>query len=64
LERLYDVIAKGTIGGGCTLHGCRIGFVPRRDGDFGEETLAIMPENVPQRAKGGKKRASAQKPTE
>jgi tRNA(Ile)-lysidine synthase len=64
LERLYDSIAKGTIGGGCTLHGCRIAFVPKRDGAVGEGTLKIVPENVPQRAKGGKKRASAQKPTE
>jgi tRNA(Ile)-lysidine synthase len=64
LERLYDGIAEGTIGGGCTLHGCRIAFVPKRDGAFGEGTLAIVPENVPQRAKGGKKRASAQKSTE
>ena len=64
LERLYDGIAEGTIGGGCTLHGCRIAFVPKRDGAFGEGTLAIVPENVPQRAKGGKKRASAQKPAE
>jgi len=59
LERLYDAIAEGTIGGGCTLHGCRIAFVPKRDGAFGEGTLAIVPENVPQRAKGGKKRAWA-----
>jgi len=64
LERLYDGIAEGTIGRGCTLHGCRIALVPRRDGAFGEGTLAIVPENVPQRAKGGKKRAAAQKPTE
>jgi len=64
LERLYDVIAQGTIGGGCTLHGCRIAFVPKKDGAFGAGTLAIVPENVPQRAKGGKKRAFAQKSTE
>jgi tRNA(Ile)-lysidine synthase len=63
LERLYDGIAQGTIGGGCTLHGCRIAFVPKKDGAFGEGTLSIEPENVPRRAKGGKKRASAQKPT-
>jgi len=64
LERLYDGIANGTIGGGCTLHGCRIVFVPKTDGAFGAGTLAIVPENVPQRPKGGRKRASAQKPTE
>jgi len=64
LERLYDEIAKGTIGRGCTLHGCRIALVPKRDGVFGQGTLGIVPENVPHRAKGGKKRASAQKLTE
>jgi tRNA(Ile)-lysidine synthase len=63
LERLYDGIAESAIGGGSTLHGCRIFFVPKKDGAFGEGTLAIVPENVPQHAKGGRKRTSARKPT-
>jgi tRNA(Ile)-lysidine synthase len=62
LERLYDGIAGAAIGGGWTLHGCRIAFVPKQDGAFGKGTLAIVPENVPQRAKGGKKRAPDRKP--
>ena len=53
LERLYDRIVARAIGGGCTLHGCRISFVPARDGALEDGTLAIVPENLPQ---GGKKR--------
>jgi tRNA(Ile)-lysidine synthase len=44
LERLYDRLATGGLGGGCTLHGCRIGFVPAKGGAFGPGTLSIAPE--------------------
>ncbi|MGZ6021056.1 MAG: tRNA lysidine(34) synthetase TilS [Rhizomicrobium sp.] len=56
LERLFDQLAAGSIGGGCTLHGCRLYFVPKKDGAFGAETLAIVPENVPHRPKSTKSR--------
>ena len=59
LERLYDRIAAGSIGGGCTLHGCRLFFVPKEDGDLAAGFFAIVPENVPQRGKSGKKRGRA-----
>lgn len=44
LERLYDRLATGSLGGGCTLHGCRIGFVPAKGGAFGPGTVAITAE--------------------
>ena len=56
LERLYDRIAASAIGGGCTLHGCRLFIVPSADGALAGETLAIVPENGPLRGKSGKKR--------
>ncbi|MEI9888666.1 MAG: tRNA lysidine(34) synthetase TilS [Rhizomicrobium sp.] len=44
LERLYDRIAAGALGGGCTLHGCRIAPAPRKTGAFGPGTLVLAPE--------------------
>ncbi len=59
LERLFDRIDSGSIGGGCTLHGCRLFLVPKQDGAFGAGTLAIAPENVPQARKSSKYRRNA-----
>jgi tRNA(Ile)-lysidine synthase len=49
LERLFDRLRQGTLGGGATLHGCRIAPVPARKGVFGPGTLAIAPETAPRR---------------
>lgn len=54
LERLFDRMASGSIGGGCTLHGCRLFVVPKQDGAFGAGTLAIVPENVARARKNSK----------
>jgi tRNA(Ile)-lysidine synthase len=59
LERLFDRLAAGNIGGGCTLHGCRLFVVPKKEGAFGAGTLAIVPENVPQGGKRTKSRLNA-----
>jgi tRNA(Ile)-lysidine synthase len=45
LERLYDRLAGSTLGGGVTLHGCRIGPAPRRLQAFGPNTLVIARES-------------------
>jgi tRNA(Ile)-lysidine synthase len=42
LERLFDRL--GAIGGGATLHGCRITTAPSRTGSFGPGTLVITRE--------------------
>lgn len=42
LERLFDKIAQGKLGAGCTLHGCRIAPAPRAV--FGKQSLAIRRE--------------------
>ncbi|MBI3678499.1 MAG: tRNA lysidine(34) synthetase TilS [Proteobacteria bacterium] len=44
LERLFDSILAGTLGGGATLHGCRIGPAPREEAVFGSATLTIARE--------------------
>ena len=54
LERLFDRLANETLGGGCTLHGCRVYFVPKKDRAFGPGSLAIVPENVPHASKRAK----------
>jgi tRNA(Ile)-lysidine synthase len=59
LERLFDRLATDSIGGGSTLHGCRVFFVPKKDGAFDGKSLAIVPENTPRRANGPKSRAPA-----
>ncbi len=51
LERLYDRLAAGTLGGGCTLHGCKIALVPGRRGVFGPGTLSLAAEIKPSRGK-------------
>ena len=45
LERLFDQIAGGTLGGGATLHGCHIRPAARAERDFGSFRLAVVPEN-------------------
>ena len=59
LERLYDRIVARSIGGGCTLHGCRLFFVPAKDGALADGTLAIVPENLPQGGKSAKRKNTA-----
>lgn len=44
LERLFDSIGEGSLGGGATLHGCRVGPAPRRMALFGTGTILIAPE--------------------
>jgi tRNA(Ile)-lysidine synthase len=44
LERLYDRLATGGLGGGATLHGCRLSAVPARRGIFGAGTFLLTPE--------------------
>ena len=45
LERLFDRLAGGSLGGGATLHGCRIAPAPRRLQQFGPKTLVILAES-------------------
>jgi tRNA(Ile)-lysidine synthase len=45
LERLFDRLAGGALGGGATLHGCRIAPAPRRWQAFGPKTLVITRES-------------------
>jgi tRNA(Ile)-lysidine synthase len=45
LERLFDRLGTGTLGGGATLHGCRIGPARRREQVFGPGTLVLRPES-------------------
>jgi tRNA(Ile)-lysidine synthase len=46
LERLFDSIRDGTLGGGATLHGCIVAPAPRATSAFGTGTLAVMPEKA------------------
>jgi len=50
LERLLDRVAASALGGGATLHGCRISPAPRRLQAFGPKTLVIACENSRRRA--------------
>jgi len=56
LERLFDRLDAKSIGGGVTLHGCRVFFVPKKDGAFGGKTVAIVPESAPRSADKAKSR--------
>jgi tRNA(Ile)-lysidine synthase len=49
LERLFDALRDGTLGGGATLHGCRL--VPSRRGAFGPGTVLVSPETGRRRDK-------------
>ncbi|MGN6147009.1 MAG: tRNA lysidine(34) synthetase TilS [Rhizomicrobium sp.] len=44
LERLFDAIRDGSLGGGATLHGCIVAPAARNAWAFGTGTLAITPE--------------------
>jgi tRNA(Ile)-lysidine synthase len=45
LERVFDALAAGKLGGGRTLHGCRIAPAPRRNAHFGPGTVLIRRES-------------------
>ena len=45
LERLFDRLATGKLGGGATLSGCRLGPAPRRLQAFGPQTLVLARES-------------------
>jgi tRNA(Ile)-lysidine synthase len=51
LERLFDSIVEGGLGGGRTLHGCRLGPARPSDAIFGSDTLVIAPEKPRSSAK-------------
>lgn len=51
LERLYQRIVSGNLGGGCTLHGCRIGPAPRGNMNF---AVLVKPES-PRKTGGSRK---------
>ncbi len=54
LERLFDRIAAGTLGGGATLHGCYIGPASKQGGD---KALLVTREK-PRKASGSLKKAT------
>jgi tRNA(Ile)-lysidine synthase len=45
LERLFDSIGSGALGGGATLHGCRLFPAPRALQVFGAKTLILTRES-------------------
>ena len=45
LERLFDRLASGNLGGGATLSGCRLAPAPRRLQAFGPQTLVLARES-------------------
>lgn len=53
LERLFDSIVDESLGGGRTLHGCRIAPARGSDAYFGTDTLLIAPEKPRSSAKNG-----------
>lgn len=53
LERLFDRLAQGKLGGGATLHGCKLFPPPRAEQVFGAETLILAKES----SRKGTKRA-------
>jgi tRNA(Ile)-lysidine synthase len=44
LQRLFDRLAGGSLGGGATLSGCRLGPAPAGERAFGPATLKLTPE--------------------
>ena len=46
LERLFDSILGGTLGGGATLHGCIVAPAKVSDQVFGSATIAISRETA------------------
>lgn len=53
LERLFDRLVQGKLGGGATLHGCKLFPPPRAEQVFGAETLILAKES----SRKGTKRA-------
>ena len=51
LERLFDRIARGELGRGATLHGCRLFPAPRAAQFFGSQTLVFAKESSRKAAK-------------
>ena len=51
LERLFDRLAQGKLGGGATLHGCRLFPAPRSAQLFGPETFVLAKESSRSAAK-------------
>lgn len=46
LERLFDSILGGNLGGGATLHGCIVAPAPVRDQVFGSATISVSRETA------------------
>src|SRR6185436_295043 len=42
LERLFDRLVQGTMGGGCTLHGCRLVLAPKAKAVPGPKTAFAL----------------------
>ncbi len=59
LERLFDLLCDNRIGGGATLHGCRIYLVPGKGGAFGAGTVVIARESGRSGAKKSKRAPAA-----
>ncbi|MDE2181962.1 MAG: tRNA lysidine(34) synthetase TilS [Alphaproteobacteria bacterium] len=51
LERLFDAIRFDDIGGGRTLHGCKLAPAPRSMAVFGSRTLLVRREDYPATAR-------------
>jgi tRNA(Ile)-lysidine synthase len=67
LERLFDSIRDGTLGGGATLHGCIVAPAARYPAPFGSGTLAVTREKgrapAEQTAQTARKNAMPSKPS-
>jgi tRNA(Ile)-lysidine synthase len=55
LERLYQRIIREELGGGCTLHGCRIGPMSGRKAKF----AVVVKAESPRKTGGSRKTAKA-----
>jgi len=51
LERLFDRLGQGKLGGGATLHGCRLFPAPRASQLFGPESFVLAKESSRKAAK-------------
>jgi tRNA(Ile)-lysidine synthase len=51
LERLFDRLKEGRLGGGATLHGCQLRPAPQQAQAFGPETLVLTKETSRRAAK-------------
>ena len=55
LERLFDRITAGTLGGGATLHGCHIGPASQK----GDNRLLLVAREKPRKTAGSLKKATS-----